>query len=322
MALVSVIMPVFNRFGVSNEAIASVYAQTYRPIELIVVDDLSDEPFIPQVNSEENFSVKFIRHDQNKGPGASRETGRQAATGDYIAYLDSDDLWHPFKLEEQIAILHEHPDAGMCYCQSILFSVWPLKGDEQFRPKSNQPFDRFLPIVLETRPWGTSACIWTREASETIGPWHNGWHYEDVVYDVRAGCSNIKIAHLSVTYCYYRQESGNLSTTNSGFAFDQQAQSIEIITKELIDHQLHNNDDIRKKLETRLYKITCGAFHRRKRVLARLFLKYLRLITKTPKIWVYSFFLSISSFLLPIRLIDAINYRLNHIVFYDNLGKS
>lgn len=205
---VSVIMPVHNRFDLVNESIKSAYAQTHRPIELIIVDDLSDEPFIPKIDSDENFDVKIIWHDQNKGPGAARETGRLAATADYIAYLDSDDLWHPEKLEKQVAMLNIYPNAGMCYCSSSQFSSLPLTGTEPIRKRSMQQYSDFLPTILSGRPWDTSACLWTRTASELIGSWFEGWAWEDYEYDFRAGCKNIQICFLPEIFCYYRVEHG------------------------------------------------------------------------------------------------------------------
>lgn len=84
---ISVIIPIYNRFDLVDESIISVHDQTYRPIELILVDDCSTEPYLPKVISEDGFKVILLHHNKNKGPGASRETGRLAALKLYILVL-------------------------------------------------------------------------------------------------------------------------------------------------------------------------------------------------------------------------------------------
>src|SRR6187399_2065555 len=100
--LVSVIIPFYNRIGLLKASIQSVIRQTYKPIELILVDDHSEEvfdsDFIKEYNSKE-FRIKVIRNEKNIGPGLAREAGRLIAKGDYFAYLDSDDFWHEEFLE-------------------------------------------------------------------------------------------------------------------------------------------------------------------------------------------------------------------------------
>ena len=75
-SLVSVIIPFHNRFALVDDCVESVFKQTYRPIELILVDDCSDEIYTPSIRSELTFHMLLLRHMNNKGPGASRETGR------------------------------------------------------------------------------------------------------------------------------------------------------------------------------------------------------------------------------------------------------
>jgi len=212
---VSIIIPVHNRFALADEAIESVIKQTYRPLEIILVDDCSEKPYIPKAEFQNTgeVAIKIFRHETNRGPGASRETGRLAATGDYISYLDSDDLWHPKKLEKQVEKLKENPSAGMCYCKSVEFSCLPLTGNEPNRRRSGQEFSAFLPTIFSGRPWGTSACIWTRDSVEKIGPWSDAWTWEDYEYDCRAGCYDIGIVHIPETLCYYRinQQTDQLS---------------------------------------------------------------------------------------------------------------
>lgn len=239
------IIPVHNRFDLVNESIKSVYEQTYRPIELIIVDDLSDELYSSKISSEPDFEVKIIRHEENKGPGASRETGRQAATGDFITYLDSDDLWHPQFFEKVVITLQSHPEAGMCYCKTALFSD-PEKIDlKNLRSRNDQSFDSIIPTLFYGRPWSTSACLWTKNASNLIGPWFPGWSWEDREYEYRAGVKKIKICHVPEVLCYVRENEcvERLSKVNENRAALKRFDSIVAIgstifsNKNLIDRE-------------------------------------------------------------------------------------
>lgn len=103
---ISVIIPFYNHLNWVKEAVDSVLAQTFTEFEIILVDDGSSEDI---QNSGVNISdprIKYIRK-QNSGPGATRNVGIDAAQGKYIAFLDSDDLFEPMKLEKQIAFMEE-----------------------------------------------------------------------------------------------------------------------------------------------------------------------------------------------------------------------
>jgi len=106
--LVSVILPTYNRAGVLPRAIDSVFAQTYKNIELIVVDDGSTDD-TPRILSHYGNNIKIISQ-KNKGVSAARNTGIRQARGDYIAFVDSDDKWLPSKLEDQIRFFQDHPN--------------------------------------------------------------------------------------------------------------------------------------------------------------------------------------------------------------------
>lgn len=116
MPLVSVIIPFFKGVDWLQEAVESVLNQTYKNQEIIVVNDGSDEDvsaFLEQYGDK----IKYI-YQENAGPGKARNTGLSFASGEYIALLDSDDLWLPNKLEEQIGFMEANPDimwSHTCY---------------------------------------------------------------------------------------------------------------------------------------------------------------------------------------------------------------
>jgi len=128
----------------------------------------------------------------------------------------------------------------MCYCASIEFTNYPLQGNEPYRKRSNQEFTEFLPAILEERPWDTSACIWTRWAEEKIGPWSTHWAFEDIEYEVRAGCNGIKIIHLPEKLCYYRKDPDqeSLSNIDPGFGLIRYSVILPVIFDDLKNCQM------------------------------------------------------------------------------------
>jgi glycosyltransferase involved in cell wall biosynthesis len=115
--LVSVVIPTHNYSGFVTEAVESVLSQTYTNIDLIVVDDGSTD------DTRERLAlfgdrVRYI-YQENSGPSAARNTGIRAAKGEYIAFLDADDLFHPRKLEIQVRYLLDHPDIALVAAENL-----------------------------------------------------------------------------------------------------------------------------------------------------------------------------------------------------------
>jgi glycosyltransferase involved in cell wall biosynthesis len=118
MTTVSVIIPTYNRAEKVCRAISSVIDQTYRDIEIIVIDDASIDNTIERLN-EFGKQIKIIQHEKNMGVSAARNSGIEVATGEYIALLDSDDYWLPEKLEVQTTFFRAHPDAVICQAREL-----------------------------------------------------------------------------------------------------------------------------------------------------------------------------------------------------------
>ena len=127
--LVSVIVIFFNAEQFFDEAIQSVFDQQYRNWELLLVDDgSSDASTGLAVDLGRRFpgQVSYLEHGAhaNRGMSASRNLGIQHARGEYIAFLDADDVWMPDKLSEQVSILETYPQAGMTYGRAVIWSSW------------------------------------------------------------------------------------------------------------------------------------------------------------------------------------------------------
>ncbi len=117
--LISCIVPVFNGERYLAEALESIFAQTHRPIEIIVIDDGSTDG-TPDVAARFKSSIKYIRQ-TNAGPPAARNRGLSEAESDFIAFLDADDLWHPEKLARQLRQFETHAnlDVSIAYIQNF-----------------------------------------------------------------------------------------------------------------------------------------------------------------------------------------------------------
>jgi glycosyltransferase involved in cell wall biosynthesis len=116
--LVSVIIPTYNRAGIIGRTIDNILEQTYRNLELIVVDDGSTDDTQARLKAYGD-RIRVIQQN-NAGPGAARNRGAEAAQGDIIAFQDSDDLWKPTKLERQVALLERDRSLPCCLCNVLM----------------------------------------------------------------------------------------------------------------------------------------------------------------------------------------------------------
>lgn len=114
LPLVSVIVPTYNRAALLQQTVESVLAQTYPNIELIVVDDGSTDE-TPEMLKQYAGRLVHIRK-QNEGGTAARNTGIQAVHGEYLNFLDHDDIFLPTKIERQVEILNARPEVGLVHC--------------------------------------------------------------------------------------------------------------------------------------------------------------------------------------------------------------
>ena len=114
--LVSVIIPAYNREKTIRDSIFSVLEQSYKNIEVLVVDDMSTDGTVEVIKSIHDDRVRLICHEKNRGACAARNTGVKGAKGTFIAFNDSDDLWRPDKLEKQM-IAFEERNADVVFCK-------------------------------------------------------------------------------------------------------------------------------------------------------------------------------------------------------------
>ncbi len=194
--LVSTIIPVHNRAAMLREAVASVLAQTYRPIEVIIVDDGStdDTPYACQKLAREFPPIRHVARRENGGPGLARETGRQLARGEFLQYLDSDDLVHPYKFERQVAALRQRPECDVAYCFTRHYRIGDLPSGRPWKG-TGQTVETMFPSFLAWRWWDTPNPLYRRQVCDAAGPWSCLRVEEDWEYDCRIASLGTRLVH-------------------------------------------------------------------------------------------------------------------------------
>ncbi len=114
--MISVVIPSYNRANTIKRAVESVLEQTYTDLEVIVVDDCSDDDTEAAVSAVGDLRVRYERLDKRSGACVARNRGIEVSHGEYIAFQDSDDKWLPNKLEIQLKAMTDN-DADVCFCR-------------------------------------------------------------------------------------------------------------------------------------------------------------------------------------------------------------
>lgn len=179
--LCSVIIPAYNAEKFIVDALDSVFAQNYSPIEVIVVDDGSTDKTAEVVReyrqSNEQNKLKYICR-KNSGPSGARNTGIKSSKSAYVAFLDADDMWTKGKLLKQIQLMEEHPDVGLLFGDSSRFSDEGNLVSSMLRKNGyNQDFfgddfyviDAYKKILANNNFITTGSVILRREYIEKIG---------------------------------------------------------------------------------------------------------------------------------------------------------
>lgn len=182
--LVSVIIPTYNRAVMTVEAIQSVLSQTYTNFEIIVVDDGSTDNTRDVVAQIDDKRLRYIYQD-NARQAAARNHGIEVSKGDYVAFLDSDDLFFPEKLAQQVQYLVEHPQVG------LLYSGYTFCGKQEniktihYATLSGQPIAQ----IMTRMEIATPSVIMPRHVFDIVGNFDTTLPgVEDLEFWVRVAC--------------------------------------------------------------------------------------------------------------------------------------
>ncbi|MBK9975157.1 MAG: glycosyltransferase family 2 protein [Planctomycetes bacterium] len=185
--LVSAIVPTFRRPHLLQRSLGSVLAQTWRPLELVVVDDESQDntpqvlqDFAAQAKAADVAFQWFTK--PNGGPGLARNFGMQRAKGDYFAFLDDDDSWFAKKLERQIARMQQDPKAGAGFTQYVHHG----KTDQpKPAPRYMQEGWVFAGLCAGNTRAHIQTLMITRQAFELTGGFGTNFQWEDTEFELR-----------------------------------------------------------------------------------------------------------------------------------------
>jgi glycosyltransferase involved in cell wall biosynthesis len=200
-ASISCIVPVYNGARFLAAALESILAQTLRPTEIIVVDDGSTDA-TPEVGRAYSRHVFYVRQ-PNAGPASARNLGVGLATGDFLSFLNADDLWHSDKLARQMHALEANPEAGFCITYLQNFRVDEL---------AHEPEQTHTHHFAKPMPGNVCQCLLARRSAfDAVGRFdetkHGGEDREWFMRAMRAGIAKETLTDTLV----YRRIHGNMN---------------------------------------------------------------------------------------------------------------
>lgn len=230
---VSIVMPTYNRANYIMATIESVRAQTYENWELIIVDDGSNDNTEEKLSQIKDERIQFHRLGRIGVNGKVKNEGIKKASGKFIAFIDSDDLWHAEKLEKQITLLQQYPDAG-----------FSMTGGYNFR-KPNEPVDYFykqstgikygdilIPFFQSQISTTTPSLVMRRNCLSVTGSFDVSKPFSDIDYILKLA-SHFKAVILYEPLLYRRLHDSNDSNQNWIKGYNQGIELIETYKKKL-----------------------------------------------------------------------------------------
>jgi glycosyltransferase involved in cell wall biosynthesis len=230
--LVSTIIPVYNRPLLLVRAANSVLQQTHRPIEIIIIDDGSTDETVSVADELAKKHPKEIRviYQKNSGPGSAREAGRLVARGEFIQYLDSDDILLPDKFRLQVEGLKKNPECGISYGKLRHHHLPP---DVPWK-QTGEKLEYMFPAFLKEHCWSFPSPLYRREILDSAGPWTSLRQEEDWEYDCRIALLGVKLH-----YCDFfvgEKRSDNANSLSSRWSIDPEYMKDRVVAHELIFH--------------------------------------------------------------------------------------
>lgn len=208
--LVSIIIPIYNVAPYVEKCLRSVMAQTYRKLEVIIVDDCGTDNSMEIVgellaeNENSDMLFKILHHEKNRGLSAARNTGMQAATGDYIYFLDSDDQIAPYCLELMVERAKKYPKCQMVFAGAHVPNGkhrWLDYKHKFYLPEYSDNRDGLQKSMLKRYVLGMTA--WNKLISRDFIVKHGLQFSEGLIHEDELW--NFQIASYIQTACFIRQ---------------------------------------------------------------------------------------------------------------------
>lgn len=187
LPLVSVVIPTYNRIKTLPVSISSVLNQTYRNLEVLIIDDGSDDGTEEYIKSIHDSRVKYRKSETNMGPSAARNIGARLARGEFLAFQDSDDEWRSDKLEKQMEFMLDNNNISLVYCEfgmyqeGKLVGFWPSREISSLK-KTDDIFSYLLVLPLISTQ---TMVLKRKEFMEEGGFNENLKAYEDFEFSLR-----------------------------------------------------------------------------------------------------------------------------------------
>jgi glycosyltransferase involved in cell wall biosynthesis len=229
--LISCIVPVFNGERYIRETLESIFGQTYSPLEVIVADDGSTDNTRDAVVGF-GTRVAYL-HQANAGPAAARNLGLAAARGEFIAFLDADDLWHAEKLQRQMDLFAERPELD--YCVTHVQNFWEPEMEAEARRLRDHRRSRPLP------GYSTQTMLSRHSLFDAIGPFDATLgHSDDTEWFLRANESGAIGALHPDVLAFRRLHPANRSRIQAKTSRDEYLQLI----KNSLDRRRQDNEAV------------------------------------------------------------------------------
>jgi glycosyltransferase involved in cell wall biosynthesis len=210
-SLVSVVIPVYNGERYVRECMDNVFRQTHRPLEVIVVDDGSTDG-TGEILNRYPLPIRVVRTEHRNLPSA-RNRGIESASGEFIAFLDVDDLWLAEKIEKQVVVFQRRPEIGLA-CTDV--EKFPASGRR--RSKERLQLGRKLnrseafPLLIRRNFITPSSVMIRRSVSASFGAFDESLNScEDWEYWLRLAARGVRMAFLDEPLVLYRAHEANMS---------------------------------------------------------------------------------------------------------------
>lgn len=220
---ISIIIPTYNRAQLLEEAITSVVNQTQKDFEIIVADGSSTDN-TKEVVISFGKKIKYYNEKHTGLPASGRNIGLKNASGKYIAFLDSDDIWLPTKLENQMNYLKSNPHCGMVYSNTYVINEKGNSTGKLLLRNGHAKEGRIFLSLLKENFIPTHTVMMKREVFEKIGYFNNDPSIkgaEDYEYWLRASL-DFDIGFINKPLALYRVHTGSASYENNSAAGPRQ----------------------------------------------------------------------------------------------------
>lgn len=246
---VSILIPLYNSEQYIKETIISALNQTWQNKEIIVIDDGSGDRSLEIAKKFESSTTKIISK-SNSGASSSRNYAFGISSGDYIQYLDSDDLMAPDKIEKQVFQLEREPEGAIASGPFFSFKgeirdVMPILKDNGLKDYE-RPIDWLVEASLDRAMFPPLVWLTPRKTIEEAGKWNESLSYnDDSEFFTRVLLRSSKIVYCDEAISYYRRGNPNsLGSQKSYAALKSGINSLNLVTQHMLEFE--NSERVRK----------------------------------------------------------------------------